>query len=67
MVDKSNEHYQLGKEHAFAGYPKYKFQDPYLQKLYDEGYNDTCAKADRDLEELRREELKFLVRRQQKW
>jgi hypothetical protein len=32
-------HTQLGIEHAAMGLPRYKYQDPRLQQLYDKGYN----------------------------
>jgi hypothetical protein len=34
-----DEFIKIGAAHAAAGQPRYKFKDPYLQKLYDEGYN----------------------------
>ena len=48
MDKKDTEHYKLGAAHALAGFKPYKFQDPYLQQLYDEGYN-TAAKLERQL------------------
>jgi hypothetical protein len=33
------DHYAVGREHAAAGQPRYKFQDPNLQREYDAGYD----------------------------
>lgn len=30
---------RLGMAHAQQGLPRYKFQDPHLQRLYDRGYS----------------------------
>lgn len=35
----SQDHIQLGREHAELGLPRHKFQDPYLQQQYDKGYD----------------------------
>jgi hypothetical protein len=34
-----SDHWHVGRQHAANGEPRYKFQDPHLQKEYDEGYN----------------------------
>lgn len=38
-MDDKNDHWHVGRRDARNGEPRYKFQDPHLQKLYDEGYN----------------------------
>lgn len=40
MNKEDTEHYALGFMHAMQGIEPYKFQDPYLQGLYDAGWND---------------------------
>jgi len=34
-----DEFMKLGQAHAAQGLPRYKFQEPHLQKLYDLGYD----------------------------
>jgi hypothetical protein len=41
----TNEHYNLGVEHASAKLQRYKFQDPYLQQQYDMGYDEECRQS----------------------
>ena len=36
---KDTEHYKLGRAHRIEGLKRYKFQDAYLQSLYDAGYD----------------------------
>ena len=38
MSDKSD-HWHVGREHASNGEARYKFQDKYLQREYDAGYD----------------------------
>jgi hypothetical protein len=46
------EHFKLGFAHGMAKQERYKFQDPYLQELYEAGYESG--------ERLRNIEQKFL-------
>jgi hypothetical protein len=45
MKRKPSEHFLLGLAHRFAGHPRYKFQDRYLQVEYDKGYDATQTEA----------------------
>ena len=35
----SRDHYDIGRQHSLEGQNRYKFQDPYLQKCYNKGYD----------------------------
>lgn len=36
---KERDHFELGWQHGLNNTPRYKWQDPYLQKYYDQGYD----------------------------
>jgi len=55
-----SDHWYVGRKDAANGEPRYKFQDPHLQKLYDEGYNsfnEDPMYSDRDEFKRRYDEL----------
>jgi hypothetical protein len=44
-MKKWSEHFLLGLAHRFGGLPRYAFQDPYLQRQYDAGYDASQEEA----------------------
>lgn len=41
-----DDHRKLGAKHALAGFPRYKWSHPHLQKAYDEGYNNPDSQVE---------------------
>jgi hypothetical protein len=39
-----DDHYELGRKHAYDGEDRYVFQDPVLQARYDKGYQEVVNK-----------------------
>lgn len=39
-----DDHYELGRDHAYDGEDRYVFQDPTLQARYDKGYQEMMNK-----------------------